>query len=86
MLKPQGYAIIMDPDAPARECDTITCSHCQRIVFVGPKQDPSDLGGFCRLCFRHVCGPCADAMVCVPFERQLEIAERRDETRRSLGI
>jgi hypothetical protein len=86
VLNPQGYAIITDPDAPTRECDTITCCHCQRIVFVRPGQSASDAGGFCRLCMQPTCGPCADTGACTPFEKKLEEMERRGQLFRSLGI
>lgn len=36
MLRPQGYSQIIDPALPTVERDTITCGHCQRIVFVKP--------------------------------------------------
>jgi hypothetical protein len=79
MRAAQGTAIITDPNAPVvtRECDTITCCHCQKIVLVRPGQDASDAGGFCRLCFKHTCGSCADAGVCTPFEAKLERMEGR---------
>ena len=32
----RGYLTITDPDRPLREFDTITCGHCQRIIFVKP--------------------------------------------------
>lgn len=86
MTAPRGYAAIVGPDAPIKECDTITCCHCQRVVFLKPKQDPTEAGGFCRLCFRHTCGPCADRGVCDPFERQLERMEARGATLRSMGF
>lgn len=77
MLRPQGTIIITDPNARTVEIDTITCCHCQQIVTVKPGQDASDAGGFCRLCFEHTCGPCADHGVCTPFEAQLERMEGR---------
>lgn len=100
MLRSQGYAIIVDPDAPVREFDTITCAHCQRIVFLkpGPARqgfdagDPKnpcpdhDPGGFCRQCMQPTCGPCADAGVCTPFEKKLLQMERRDQLLRSIGV
>ena len=100
MLKPQGYAIIVDPDAPTREFDTITCCHCQRIVFLKPGAvrrgfdagDPAnpcpddDPGGFCRMCMQPTCGPCADKGECVPFERKLQQMERRDQLLKSIGV
>lgn len=76
MLRSQGYAIITDPDAPTKECDTITCCHCQRVAFVKPGVS-TDAGGFCRLCFDHICGPCADLGTCIPFEAKLERMEGR---------
>lgn len=100
MLKPQGYAIITDPDAPTREYDTVTCCHCQRIVFLkpGPMRqgfdpgDPAspspehDPGGFCRLCMQPTCGPCADTGACTPFEKRLQEMERRGQLFMSLGV
>lgn len=90
MLRSQGYAIITDPNAPTREFDTITCAHCQRIVFIKPgavrqgfdKGDagnPStpDPGGFCRQCMSPVCGPCCDDGRCIPFEVKLLKMEGR---------
>lgn len=32
----RGYVTITDPDKPLFERDTITCGHCQKIVFVKP--------------------------------------------------
>lgn len=100
MYRAQGYAIIVDPDAPVREFDTITCAHCQRIVFLkpGPGQrgfdpgDPAcpspdhDPGGFCRMCMQPVCGPCADTGVCSPFEKKLQEMERRGQLLRTMEM
>lgn len=85
MRRAGGYAAIVGPDAPVKEMDTVTCCHCQRVVFVGARQDPSTLGGFCRMCMKHTCGPCADKG-CTPFERKLEESERRFQTLRSMGL
>jgi len=72
---------IVDPAAPvAREWDTITCYHCNKIVRV--KKDP---GGFCRICMKALCGPCADLGKCTPFEAKLEAYEKRMRFRTSLG-
>lgn len=86
MRNAQGYAIIVDPNAPAKECDTFTCAHCQQVVFVKPRCDPSEMGGFCRLCYKHTCGPCADKGSCDPFEKKLERAEARGQMLRSMGL
>lgn len=85
MRRPQGYAITVEPGMPDKEEDTFTCAHCNSIVFVKPKQDPSEMGGFCRLCYSHICGPCADLFECTPFEKKMEAMERRDKLMRALG-
>ena len=84
MRSPQGYARVSGPDGVV-ERDTFTCHHCQRIVFVAPKADPSTLGGFCRLCMKHICGPCAHEGTCRPFEKKLEEYERANRFHRAVG-
>ena len=79
MSQSKGYLVITEPSAPAKEFDTITCCHCQRIVLV--KKDP---GGFCLQCMKGTCGPCAD-LGCTPFEKWLEEVEDRGRFRRQLG-
>ena len=78
MRRPQGYATTVEPGKATIEQDTITCCHCNSIVFVAPRQDPSEMGGFCRLCMAHVCSQCA-GKGCEPFEKKLEAMERRDK-------
>jgi len=87
MRKPHGYALWVDPWAPGGqiERDTITCAHDNRVVIVTPGADPSLLGGFCRLCYRHICGPCADLGTCMPFERKLELVERAARFHEAVG-
>jgi hypothetical protein len=84
--KPQGYAVTIEPDKADVEEDTFTCAHCNSIVFVKPCQDPSEMGGFCRLCYAHICGSCADQGECVPFEKKLEALESRFRFLRSIGL
>lgn len=83
MLRPGGYAVWTEPGERERERDTITCAHCNGIVFVEPGKDP---GGFCRLCYRHLCTPCADAGVCTPFEKRLDQAEKRKKFLTAVGV
>lgn len=83
MRRPGGYAITTEPGKADVEEDTFTCGHCGGIVFVKPRQDPSSMGGFCRLCMAHLCAPCADQRSCMPFERRLEALESRDRLRRA---
>jgi hypothetical protein len=91
MLKPQGYATIVDPDAPIQEYDSCSCGHCQRVIFVKPRSAstvyllPTEVpgrfteesGAFCRLCMRPVCLACHARGNCVPWERMLEASEAR---------
>lgn len=90
MRTPQGYLTVADPEAPTIERDTFTCAHCQKIVIVAPMGavtdpgKPQDIGGFCRACYKNVCGRCADSGVCRPFEKWLEEQESRDRLRKSI--
>lgn len=84
MRKPGGYAVIFDPASPSvAETDTFTCSHCNGIVFVKPRQDPSEMGGFCQLCYGHTCKYCSEIGKCDPFEKKLERLEARDRNVRA---
>jgi hypothetical protein len=84
MRKPQGYGITTEPGKKDIEEDSFTCSHGNEVVFVKPGQDPSEMGGFCRMCMRHICAVCAAKGGCDPFERKLERMESRDRMLRSV--
>lgn len=84
-LKPQGYACISDPEEGVRECDTMTCAHCNRVTHIKPTMRPEDMGGFCRMCMKPICVKCTDEGSCTPFEKRLEEIEERDRIRRSYG-
>ena len=84
MRRPQGYAITTEPDKATIEEDTYTCCHCNCIVFVKANSDPSDMGGFCRMCYSHICSDCADKGTCDPFEKKLEAMERRERFLKSV--
>jgi hypothetical protein len=98
MRNPLGYATIVDPDRPLVERDTITCGHCQQIVFTKPSTASTvylilesvqpevwreEAGAFCRICMRPICLACHDHGRCTPWERLVEAAEARDRRRRS---
>ena len=80
-----GYAVWVAVDG-SREVDSFTCSHCQRVVFVPPRADPSQLGGFCRQCMKHICAPCVKVGGCKPWEKQMAEAEARDRMLRAIGV
>lgn len=94
MLKPHGYALVSDPDAltgVGMERDTITCCHCQRIVFTKPGSaatvyqvwNPTtrlwveEMGAMCGRCNKPVCLGCHEDGRCRPWERQMERIEAR---------
>lgn len=83
MRRPQGTLIVSEPGVRDVLRDTVTCSHCNCVFVVEAKQDPSTLGGFCRMCMRHICAACAATGACEPFERKLEAMERSDRLRRA---
>lgn len=86
MLRPGGYFICVDPDAPKGapatiERDTFTCQHCNRIVRVEPMCAPEDVGGRCRNCGDGlgglICKKCAARGDCVPLEKAIAAMEDR---------
>lgn len=99
MRNPGGYAVISSPDGGVvnfdrlrceaipkgkYEADTFTCCHCNRIIHVKAKASPDEFGSMCRNCMKMVCPACANGP-CVPFMKKLEIAEAREQARRSYG-
>jgi len=84
LRRAQGYATMSEPDRTMVECDTFTCGHCQRVVFVPPKADPAACGGWCGRCAALICGPCSGLGTCQPFEQQLEAMEAKGRMRRAI--
>jgi hypothetical protein len=70
---PHGYAVWTGGDGPDLEMDSVTCVHCNTVVFV--KTDLSNIG-FCTKCMDQLCGACADKGTCTPWEKRLEQMER----------
>lgn len=95
-----GLATVLDPDAPILERDTITCFHCQRVVWTKPGSASTtylifdraswvwkeEPGAFCRICMHPICLQCCAAGRCTPWEKQLEASEAKDRLRRSVGV
>ena len=105
MRRPGGYGQLLGCDGPPaqlkdalgriipHECDSYSCTHCNRVVFVLPKERPEDTGGMCKLCCGLICPRCVDLDQCSPLEKQLDDIERAiklDEARlqalRSYGM
>lgn len=96
MLRAGGYGQIIGErgitatDAQGRtiqaECDTFSCAHCNRVVFVNANEKAADIGGFCRCCAGLICGPCVDEGTCTPLEKRLAEQEARYHALRSYGL
>lgn len=71
-----GFAHWYNGQAPDIEKDTITCCHCNTVVFIDPLRPVEEFTGWCMNCFKFVCLACAAKGVCVPLERRLEQMER----------
>jgi uncharacterized protein YprB with RNaseH-like and TPR domain len=84
-MREGGYAFICDPVEGIREASTFTCVHCNTVVHVKPKTNPDEFGSMCRLCMKMVCRHCAN-LGCTPFEKKLEMMEKRDIALRSYGV
>ena len=101
MRNPGGYAVITSPEAGVAnfdrrqrleigegttEIDSFTCFHCNSVVHVLTRQDPTTIGGLCKQCMKLICPKCTDEGSCVPFEKKLERWEARDRALRSYGF
>lgn len=88
--RPTGFAEILDPEAPPWEHDTVTCKHCQRVIFTVPGTVSTQFlvysrsrqrwlqvpGAFCVKCMAPVCLPCHAQGRCDPWEKQMERMEK----------
>lgn len=86
MHKPGGYLVGHGPEGIVDERDSFSCGHCNRVVVCGHKDRAADVGGFCKLCTKLVCGPCVDDGRCTPLEERLQAMERRSDALRSYGM
>lgn len=86
LRSPNGLLIEFGEGLPAsgRVRETAGCGHCQRTEIIFEKGQ--DIGGICFVCWRLICGPCADAGNCVPWEEMLAKQEAKAEARKSMGL
>jgi hypothetical protein len=93
VLKPQGYATVFTAGGRVIEHDTITCSHCMRVILVKPntlsriylfpqldgsmREEP---GAGCLKCGKPICLSCCDVGTCTPAEKMLEFMEKVGRT------
>lgn len=85
MQRATNYSEICGPEGVIAQ-DSFTCGHCQRVVFVKPRERGEDVGGLCKQCMRLICPQCTDKGICDVFEKKLEREEARDRFRRQLGV
>ncbi len=90
MRRPGGYTFLTFDDGRMVEGESFSCRHCNRVVFVRPRERPEDVGGLCKCCMGLTCPACTDKMArgtpCVPLEERLKREEAHYEARRSYGI
>lgn len=81
--RPSGEFTITDLDTGRvkAEGQTMSCVHCQRTWEVHPGSGRER--GWCLRCGGPTCGSKACTERCVPWERQLEIMERREALRKA---
>lgn len=79
MAQSRGSLTLILDGRMTKERDTLTCSHCNGVFIMPPKPAPPT-GGFCRLCMKAVCEQCV-GNGCVPFERRMEVAEKKGQSR-----
>ena len=79
-----GRGVEASPDGTKYE-DFFRCYHCQRTVFVRPRQDPTELGGLCKSCMHLICPTCV-GKVCTPWEKAMERMEARQRFLNSAGL
>ena len=85
MRRAGGYGLAIYDGGQMVEKDSFTCSHCNSVKFVKPKEKPEDLGGLCKVCMGLICADCVDKG-CTPFEKKLEMQEAAYHARRSYGF
>jgi hypothetical protein len=88
----RGYALISYRDSDRKyEADTLTCCHCQRVIFLHTADTiAKDNPGYCPTCHAATCHACAIKGGCQPFEAKVDNSERRGAERdrlfREMGL
>ena len=85
MRRAGGYGLAIYDSGQVVEKDSYTCSHCNSVKFVEPKQRAEDLGGLCKVCMGLICPACV-GKGCTPLEKRLEEQEAAYHARRSYGL
>jgi len=70
LLRPKGYAIVVDPVKGVLEYDTGKCCHCGRIY-----PQSKHAGTTCIKCCADTCGH-PDCDFCIPEEKRFDMQEK----------
>lgn len=95
MRNAQGYVTIFGDFREGEhilERDTVTCGHCNQIVFTKPGTvstvylipqlngpDREEPGAFCRQCMGAICLKCCAEGLCTPLMRRIEEMEAKNQ-------
>lgn len=98
MRRPQGYATVVG-ESVFIEHDSISCGHCNQIVFVKPGMGSTvyvfpqlegpakeEAGAMCRQCMRAICLTCYAKGRCLPLERRIEQMEAKGRRLKAMGL
>lgn len=81
--RPKGATFTFDPGGPTIERDTLMCAHCQMHWVVEPGSRHKR--GWCYRCQAPLCGKRRCMGKCVPWERELEQMEQRQQLRATVA-
>ena len=85
LRRPNGLTWEFWPEGKIVEGETLACGHCSSMKYIKQPEE-RDLGGYCMVCNRLICGPCADKGKCESWEEMLAKKEAEFESRRSMGL
>ncbi len=85
LQRSRGFVLEDTPDGRV-ECETFTCTHCNRPVAVPYKAAPDQVGGICYQCYAMICPACAQTGKCTPFLKKLDAYEKRQALLRSVFV
>jgi hypothetical protein len=71
-----GYAHWFNGQGPDLEKSTVTCHHCNSVVFLDATRSVDEQTGWCMNCMKFICPRCTQQGGCTPFEQRMEQYER----------
>lgn len=83
MARADGYMLVVRPEGPPIEADTLMCVHCNKHWAIKPGS--GNTRGFCTLCNGPHCGS-ARCWQCIPLERKVEEGLMRQRFAQAAGL